>query len=116
VLAAALDRANARILNENRSPSRKVNEPDNRNSHAWLALYWAQELAAQGDDAELAARFAPLARDLEASNEQIQEELLAAQGAPVDLGGYYRPDPVKADAAMRPSATLNQLIDAFARA
>ena len=116
VLAAALDRANARILNENRSPSRKVNEPDNRNSHAWLALYWAQELAAQGDDAELAARFAPLARDLEASNEQIQEELLAAQGAPVDLGGYYRPDPVKADAAMRPSATLNRLIDAFARA
>jgi len=116
ILAAALDRANARILNENRSPSRKVNEPDNRNSHAWLALYWAEELARQTEDTELAERFTPLARDLAAAIDTIETELLAAQGAPQDVGGYYRPDPTKAEVAMRPSATLNALIDGFAKA
>ncbi len=116
VLADALERANARILQENRSPSRKVGEPDNRDSHVWLARYWAQELAAQEDDADLAARFADLARDLEAQGETILAELAAAQGAPVDLGGYYRPDPAKARAAMRPSATFNALLERFAQA
>jgi isocitrate dehydrogenase len=113
VLAAALDRANARYLNDDRSPSRRVNEIDNRGSHAWLARYWAEELAAQDDDAALADRFAPLAVALADAWPTIERELLAAQGAPVDLGGYYRPDPAKAAAAMRPSPTLNRLLDAI---
>jgi isocitrate dehydrogenase len=107
VLADTLDLATGTFLDENRSPSRKVHEIDNRGSHFYLALYWAQELAAQSADPELAARFAPLAERLAAEEEVIAAELLAVQGGMVDLGGYYAPDPVKATAVMRPSATFN---------
>jgi isocitrate dehydrogenase len=110
VLADALDRAIGRFLDENRSPSRKVNEIDNRGSHAYLARYWAEAMATQTADAELAGRFAPLAELLTDRQEQIDAELLAAQGEPVDLGGYYAPDPAKAEAAMRPSPTLNDTL------
>ena len=114
VLARALDDANARYLNENRSPSRKVNEIDNRGSHLYLALYWAEALASQQEDAELAARFAPLAVRLDGQEPAIAAELLAAQGRPVDLGGYYRPDRAKVERAMRPSETLNRILEEFA--
>jgi isocitrate dehydrogenase len=107
VLARALDAAIGRVLEENRSPSRRTGELDNRGSHFYLALYWAQELAAQSDDAELGDRFAPLARRLEQGQDRIVDELNAVQGAPVDLGGYYLPDPERAAAVMRPSETLN---------
>jgi isocitrate dehydrogenase len=110
VLADALDLATGRVLEEDRSPSRKTGEIDNRGSHFYLALYWAQALADQSDDAELAARFVELAGTLAAAEDQIVEELAAVQGAPVDLGGYYRPDPERTAAAMRPSATLNEAI------
>ncbi|MFU8888382.1 MAG: NADP-dependent isocitrate dehydrogenase [Trueperaceae bacterium] len=110
VLADTLDRASASFLESNKSPSRKVNEIDNRGSHFYLTLYWAQELAAQSDDPELAGRFAELARALAESEATIAAELLAAQGSPVDLGGYYRPDDALAAAAMRPSATFNALL------
>jgi isocitrate dehydrogenase len=110
LLADTLDAANAQVLLQNRSPSRKVGEIDNRGSHAYLALYWAQALAGQSHDAELRARFGPLAEQLAAHEAQIHAELLAAQGAAVDLGGYYRPDPAKAAAVMRPSPTLNRLL------
>ncbi len=115
VLAAALDRANATFLNEDKSPSRKVNELDNRGSHVYLALYWAEEMASQSDDPELAARFAPLAVTLAGQEAAISADLIAAQGEPVDLGGYYRPDPDKAARAMRPSATFNEALEAFRR-
>ncbi len=92
LLADTLDRATGSVLNENRSPSRKVHELDNRGSHFYLALYWAQELAAQTDDAALAARFAPIAEALSANEDQIVKELNEVQGSPVDLGGYYFPD------------------------
>jgi isocitrate dehydrogenase len=115
VLADALDRANARFLEANKSPSRKLNEIDNRGSHFYLALYWAEEMASQQADPELAGRFAPLAQGLAAHAEAIDAELLAAQGAPVDIGGYYRPNATLTGAAMRPSATLNGLLDAFRR-
>jgi isocitrate dehydrogenase len=111
VLAEALNEANGRYLSENRSPSRKVNELDNRGSTFYLAMYWADALAAQDDDAELAARFAPVAKSLASNAEKIVEELNAAQGEPVDVGGYYQPDDAKATKAMRPSKTLNAVID-----
>ncbi len=107
VLADTLDRATGTFLNENKSPARKVGQIDNRGSHFFLALYWAQELAGQTDDVELAETFAALADELAAQQDRIAEELLAVQGSPVDLGGYYRPDPAKAAAVMTPSATLN---------
>ncbi len=110
VLADTLDRATGTFLEENKSPARRVGGIDNRGSHFYLALYWAQELAAQSDDPDLAAAFAGLAKTLAGSEEQIAGELLAVQGSPVDLGGYYRPDPQKAEAAMRPSATLNKAL------
>jgi isocitrate dehydrogenase len=110
LLADTLDRATGNVLEENRSPSRKVGELDNRGSHFYLALYWAQELASQTDDAELAARLQPLADRLAADEATIVGELNAVQGQPVDIGGYYRPDPDKPAAAMRPSATLNEAI------
>lgn len=113
VLADALDTATTTLLEEDRSPARRLGGIDNRGSHAWLALYWARELAAQDADAELAARFAPVAEKLEAANEQIQAELVAVQGSPVQIGGYYRPDGAQTDAVMRPSATLNAIIDAI---
>jgi isocitrate dehydrogenase len=111
VLAAGLDRANARYLNENKSPQSRVGEPDTRDSHFYLALYWAQELAAQNEDAQLAASFAPLAAALLQEADTISAELLAAQGKPVELDGYFRPDVAKVTQAMRPSATFNRIID-----
>ena len=113
ILADTLDRATGKVLDENRSPSRKVNELDNRGSHFFLALYWAQELAAQTDDPSLAAKFAPIAEALASKQAVIIDELNAVQGTPVDIGGYYFPDDDKAIAAMRPSATLNAIIDSI---
>ena len=110
IMSKTLDAATTRYLLENRSPSRKVHEIDNRGSHFYLALYWATALADQRDDAELAARFAPVAAALAASEAAIVAELDAAQGDPVDVGGYYMPDPARASAAMRPSETLNQIL------
>jgi isocitrate dehydrogenase len=107
LLGQTLDRATATLLDEGRSPSRKVGELDNRGSHFYLALYWAQELAGQTEDPELAERFAPLAERLAANETAIVAELAEVQGAPVDIGGYYRPDPDRSAEAMRPSATLN---------
>ncbi|HEX5693399.1 MAG TPA: NADP-dependent isocitrate dehydrogenase, partial [Arenimonas sp.] len=107
VLAKTLDQANARILDEDRGPSRKVGGLDNRGSHFYLALYWAQALAAQDEDATLKAKFAPVAKALTENEAKIAAELVAVQGRPVDIGGYYRPDLAKVTAAMRPSATLN---------
>jgi isocitrate dehydrogenase len=106
LLADTLDRATGRVLEDNRSPSRRVGELDNRGSHFYLALYWAEELAAQDADADLAARFAPLAERLAGAEAEIVAELAAVQGHPVDIGGYYRPDADRVVAAMRPSATL----------
>jgi isocitrate dehydrogenase len=116
LLAQTLDRAIGRWLEDNRSPSRKVGELDNRGSHFYLALYWAQELAQQNDDRDLAERFAPLAKRLEHSEEQIVEELNAVQGSAVDIGGYYRPDQGKIASAMRPSRTLDDALDELERA
>ena len=113
VLAETLDTAIAKVLEFNRSPARKVGELDNRGSHFYLALYWAQALAAQTKDAELQARFKPLAEALAGNETKINGELIAAQGKPVDLGGYYLPDAAKASAAMRPSTTLNATLAAL---
>jgi len=110
VLAETLDTAIGKILEFNRSPARKVGELDNRGSHFYLALYWAQALASQTKDLELQARFKPLAETLSANEAKINSELVGAQGKPVDIGGYYLPDAVKASAAMRPSAKLNSAI------
>ncbi|MBZ2196535.1 NADP-dependent isocitrate dehydrogenase [Occultella gossypii] len=114
ILADTLDRATATFLNENKSPSRKAGQIDNRGSHFFLAKYWAQELAAQTQDAELAAAFAAVAAGLSENEEAITAELLAVQGSPVDLGGYYRPDEKKASAIMRPSVTLNEVLATLA--
>ncbi len=110
VLATTLDRATGRYLDENKTPSRKVGELDTRGSHFYLALFWAEELASQTQDRELAAAFAELARTLRANEPTIAGELLAVQGTPVDLGGYYRPDPARAEAVMRPSKTFNEAL------
>jgi isocitrate dehydrogenase len=110
VLADTLDRATGTFLDENKSPARKVGSIDNRGSHFYLALYWAQELAKQTDDAELAADFSALAEALASAEEQINEELIGVQGQPAEIGGYYRPDDAKADAVMRPSKTLNEAL------
>jgi isocitrate dehydrogenase len=110
VLADTLDAANAKFLEENKSPSRKCGETDNRGSHFYLALYWAQALAAQNKDTQLKARFAPLAKTLAENEAKIVTELSAVQGKPVDVGGYYRPDEKLAAAAMRPSKTFNAAI------
>lgn len=110
VLADSLDKATGKFLDENKSPSRKVNELDNRGSHFYLCLYWAQALAEQTADAELQAHFTSVASELAGSEAKIVEELNAAQGVAMDVGGYYKPDPEKASAAMRPSATFNDLL------
>ncbi|MFF0447372.1 NADP-dependent isocitrate dehydrogenase [Streptomyces sp. NPDC004609] len=110
VLADTLDRATGTFLNEDKSPSRRLGGIDNRGSHFYLALYWAQELAGQTEDTQLAEAFAALAKTLSAQEEAIVAELIAVQGSPVDIGGYYQPDPAKAAAVMRPSATFNQAI------
>ncbi|HKC94268.1 MAG TPA: NADP-dependent isocitrate dehydrogenase [Nitrospira sp.] len=114
ILADTLDQANAKFLESNKSPARKVGEIDNRGSHFYLALYWAQALAAQTADKKIAERFTKIAKDLSDNEKKIDGELLAAQGKPQDVGGYYHPDDAKASKAMRPSATLNAIIDAIA--
>ncbi|MBW1688946.1 MAG: NADP-dependent isocitrate dehydrogenase, partial [Deltaproteobacteria bacterium] len=113
ILAETLDQAIAKYLENGRLPSRKVNEIDNRGSTFYLAMYWAQTLAAQSKDASMQARFAKVAKELEENEAKITEELLAAQGEPVDLGGYYLPDPAIVEKVMRPSPTFNAIIDAI---
>lgn len=113
VLAKALDQAVSQVLNNGKSPSRKVNELDNRGSHFYLAMYWADALANQNDDTEIAGTFKALAENLKLNEQKIVNELNSAQGSAVDIGGYFKPDTSKCDAAMRPSATLNQFIDDF---
>ncbi|MHC5700130.1 NADP-dependent isocitrate dehydrogenase [Streptomyces sp. PKU-MA01144] len=110
ILADTLDRATGTFLNENKSPSRRLGGIDNRGSHFYLALYWAQELARQTDDAQLAEAFAGLAKTLTEQEATIVDELIAVQGSPADIGGYYQPDAAKASAVMRPSQTLNQAL------
>jgi len=110
LLGDSLDRATETFLNEDRSPGRRLGTIDNRGSHFYLALYWAEELARQTEDADLAAAFSALAGTLRANEQKIVDELLAVQGKPADIGGYFRPDPVKADAVMRPSVTFNEAI------
>ena len=113
IFARTLDQAIGMFLENEKSPSRKVNELDTRGSHFYLAFYWAKALAEQQDDGELGQRFALISEKLAANEEMICEELLAAQGKPMDLGGYYRPDVAKAEMAMRPSATFNEIIEKF---
>jgi len=113
LLADTLDRATGSVLDERRSPSRKVHELDNRGSHFYLAMYWAQELAKQTDDPQLAAKFAPVAEALTANEDAIVTELNQVQGSPVEMGGYYYPSEDLVVAAMRPSTTFNSVIDAI---
>ena len=110
ILGEAVETATQGILDNGRSPSRKVGEPDNRDSHYWFARYWAEAVAAQTKDAELAAHFTPIAKDLAAKEADILSELAGVQGTPVDLGGYYRTDATKTASVMRPSKTLNSII------
>jgi len=114
LLADTLDQANTKFLDNNKNPARKVGQIDNRGSHFYLAMYWAEALAAQTKDPDLAARFAKVAQQLQENEAKINEELIGAQGQPQDIGGYYNPDPVKTEKAMRPSQTLNAIIDAIA--
>jgi isocitrate dehydrogenase len=113
ILAETLDQAVSKYFEKAKSPSRKVNEIDNRGSTFYLAMYWAQALAAQNKDASMQARFAKVEKKLEENEAKITEELLAAQGEPVDIGGYYLPEPIKATQTMRPSPTFNEIIDAM---
>jgi isocitrate dehydrogenase len=110
ILADTLDRATGIFLDQDKSPTRHVGGIDNRGSHFYLALYWAQELAEQTDDRQLAAAFAAVAQNLSDREQTIIDELLAVQGSPADIGGYYQPDPSKAEAVMRPSKTFNAAI------
>ena len=113
LLAETLDQAIGKHMEENRAPSRRVNELDTRGSHFYLALYWAEMLAAQSQDAELQARFTAVAQQLADNEQQIVQELNEAQGRPVEIGGYYLPDDALSAQAMRPSATLNAIVDAI---
>jgi isocitrate dehydrogenase len=113
VLADTLDAATGKFLEFDRSPGRKLGTTDNRGSHFYLTLYWAQALAAQSTDAELKAIFTPVAKALTEQESQIAEELIAAQGKPVDIGGYFAPQTDKANAALRPSPTLNHIIESI---
>ena len=113
LLAKTLDEATGKLLDNNKSPSARTGELDNRGSHFYLALYWAQALAAQTEDAELKAHFTPLAKSLAENESKIVEELIKVQGAPMDIGGYYYPDPAKTSAVMRPSATFNKALEAL---
>ena len=113
ILGTALDTATSRLLDEGKSPSRKVNELDNRGSHFYIAMWWAQAMAEQTEDRELAQLFAPLANELTAAQETILQDLLDCQGQPMDIGGYYYPDPALAASSMRPSATFNNIISQF---
>jgi len=113
LLADTLDQANTKFLDQNKNPARKVGQIDNRGSHFYLAMYWSEALAEQTKDKDLAARFAKVAQQLHDSEAKINEELIGAQGKPQDIGGYFMPDPVKTEKAMRPSATLNAIINAI---
>ena len=113
ILAATLDKAIGAFLENDRSPARKLGQIDNRGSHYWLARYWASELAAQHDDAELADRFSDVATELAAREDQILKELNGVQGSPVDMGGYYHPDEELVAEAMRPSTTFNAIIESL---
>jgi isocitrate dehydrogenase len=113
IIADALDNATVSLLQNGKSPSRKVNQLDNRGSHFYLALYWAEELANQTADTELATKFAPIAAALAKNEATIVEELNAVQGVAMNIGGYYSPNESEATASMRPSATLNAIIDAI---
>jgi isocitrate dehydrogenase len=115
IVAQALDKANGRWLAENKAPARKVGGIDNRGSHFYLALYWAEALAAQTEDKALATAYAPLARELAAQEARIVAELNAVQGKPVDIGGYYHPDRARVSNAMRPSPILNEALAALQR-
>ncbi|GFE60975.1 NADP-dependent isocitrate dehydrogenase [Geobacter sp. AOG2] len=114
LLADTLDQANTKFLDQNKNPARKVGQIDNRGSHFYLAMYWAEALAEQTKDKDLAARFAKVAQQLKENEAKINEELIGAQGKPQDIGGYYQPDPAKTEKAMRPSPTLNAIVDAIA--
>jgi isocitrate dehydrogenase len=113
ILAEALDNATVSLLENGKSPSRKVNELDNRGSHFYIALYWAQELAKQTADADLQAKFAPIAASLLSKEAKIVDELNATQGTAINIDGYYAPKPAKATDAMRPSSTLNAIVNAI---
>ena len=114
LLADTLDQANTKFLDNNKNPARKVGQIDNRGSHFYLAMYWAEAVAAQTKDKELAALFGKVAQQLQENEAKINEELIGAQGKPQDIGGYYNPNPAMTEKAMRPSATLNAIIDAIA--
>ena len=114
ILAKTLDAATGKLLDNNKNPSRKTGELDNRGSQFYLAMYWAEELASQTDDPELAKHFAPLAKALAENEDTIISELAAVQGKPVDIGGYYAADPDKTSAVMRPSETFNSTLEAAA--
>jgi isocitrate dehydrogenase len=114
ILADTLDRATGTLLDENKSPARRVGQIDNRGSHFWIANYWAQELAAQTEDADLAAAFTDVAKALTAQAAAIDAELIAVQGHPVDIGGYYRPEATKAAEVMRPSTAFNEILSGVA--
>jgi isocitrate dehydrogenase len=111
LLAKTLDEATGKLLDNNKSPSSRTGELDNRGSHFYLSLYWAQALAAQNEDAELKAHFAPLAKALGENEAKIVAELAEVQGKAMDIGGYYFPEPAKTSAVMRPSATFNAALD-----
>jgi isocitrate dehydrogenase len=113
LLAVTLDQATAKFLDNNRNPARKVGQIDNRGSHFYLAMYWAEALAAQNQDPELRLRFAKVARQFADNEAKINGELIAAQGRPVDMGGYYHPDAARTAKAMRPSPTLNGIVDSI---
>jgi isocitrate dehydrogenase len=114
ILAKTLDAATGKLLDNRKSPSPKTGELDNRGSQFYLSMYWAQELAAQKEDAELAAAFAPLAKTLTDNEQKIVAELLEVQGKPADIGGYYKPDESKLKSVMRPSASFNAALESFA--
>jgi isocitrate dehydrogenase len=113
VLADTLDRATGKLMENRKNPGRVLGELDNAGSHVYEALYWAQELAAQNDDPTLKEKFTPIAKELEANLDKILEELKTVKGKAIDLGGYYHPDPEKVKAAMRPSTTLNKILDSL---
>jgi isocitrate dehydrogenase len=115
ILAKTLDDATGKLLDNNKNPSPKTGQLDNRGSQFYLGMYWAQELAAQTEDKELAAKFAPLAKALTDNESKIVEELAAVQGKPVDIGGYYLPDMQKMTAVMRPSATFNKALESLTK-
>ena len=110
MLADTLDKATGKLMENRKSPGRVLGELDNAGSHVYEAMYWAQELALQNDDADLKTKFAPIAKELERNRDKILEEMKVIKGKPVDVGGYYHPEPEKVKAGMRPSSTLNNIL------